>query len=986
MKNLVLRNKKIYERVDYMKKTHHNILRRYIALVIALFMVIQTVHISGLVSRAADVTITIQSSTGVVTIDDPSKTYYISGWPTTVSDNTAIVIDVGAGNTVNIMWGNTDIIRPLNGDGSTHGAVIQVRSGNAVFTPESDTTSCRFYAPLQQSVGSALSIAEGSTVTFKGGSYLLYGAQQSDGDAAIKGGKLILDDGAVVKAGKKIDGTKVEVKSGVLYCNISTSGETLDNSIELTQCIVGTGGEIVANEITLPAGATFTNEGTVNATVISAAEITNSGEIDSITNTSTFTNEGTISSLDNTSTGVAVNNGTISYVDNSGTFTNNNVVYYTLTNNGNATNTGEIRGTVNNNGEFKSMGTSPGTVYLTGGQYKMTYDCAITELNQNAGSVKLDKTQVNEMQMTGMTADKVHISDCSFGKLAGSDSDITVGGSSVYADTLDVANIKAESASTTIKIFDRYTNNHSGISEDIASGKIIVVVEPAAVLANEVLVVCEDVKYHGINMSGNLSSSFSENVTYDIGTGVSVSSQISNHKVNEDIMVTVTADDGYYLPDDYEVSFNFDVEATDHSPYESTDTVVMTGNKKCNATYSVSDGVGVYSNERSALTIVVPDATPKEAQPKPAVLAGALKLVGTTSQMEYAASPTASTWITCGDTETSVEPGLWYVRYKETYSNKAEEVLELEIIKKAYLVDIVGNGTVAKTVDTGEASQYCIENTPMVSVTYRALDGYYFPEDYTVEVGKGITVTRKDLHSITISGIPSEDVTVKLPDASRKFMALIVPSDVYTISATKGKNNYYITGVTVHAKDGYLVSKEADGKYTESVTFNETSDGETVYFMDTATGFTSPGIKIDGFLIDKKSPATSLQDGKTYYGKNKEITIEDEHLYSVTVNKENVEIVGNKATIELSSDGGEEEYEIIAKDYAGNETVIKVKVAAEWTKNKVIPIGEKVKLTTDKEYTLGEGNWNVEGDSTTYKGGNSFYIKEEGIYTFTKNE
>ena len=970
-----------------MKRTKRNIFRKYFAIVIALLMVIQTVHISGLVSRAADEEITITDSTTVVNITDSTKTYSITGTSSGDLVNSAIVIDVGAGNTVNVSMNSVIMQRK---DTFSNSAIIQVRSGNVVFSYSGDNS---FIAVQNSGIANAVSIAEGSTVTCttdsSSGCMTFVGATDDiSGKAAIKGGKLIVDSSAnvLVRGGKNakcFDGTDIEVVSGALHCEVGSEGA--GGQFDVTSCIVKSGGKIVADEITVPAGATFTNEGTVNATVISAAEITNSGEIDSVTNTSTFTNEGIVSSLDNTSTGVAVNNGIISYVDNSGTFTNNNVVYYTLTNNGNATNTGEIRGTVNNNGEFKSMGSSPGTLYLTGGQYKMTYDCAITELNQNAGSVKLDKTKVNDMQMTGMTADKVHISDCSFEKLAGSDSDITVGGSSVYADTLDVANIKAESASTTIKIFDRYTNNHSGISEDIASGKIIVVVEPAAVLANEVLVVCEDVKYHGINMSGNLSSSFSENVTYDIGTGVSVSSQISTHKVNEDIMVTVTADDGYYLPDDYEVSFNFDVEATDHSPYESTDTVVMTGNKKCNATYSVSDDVDAYSDERSALTIVVPGATPKASQPKPAVLAGTLKLVGTTSQMEYAASPTASTWITCGDTETAVEPGLWYVRYKETYSSKVGEVLELEV-KKAYLVDIVGNGTIAKTVDTGEASQYCIENTPMVSVTYRALDGYYFPEDYTVEVGKGITVTRKDLHSITISGIPSADVTVKLPDASRKFMALIVPSDVYTISATKGKNNYYITGVTVHAKDGYLVSKEADGKYTESVTFNETSDGETVYFMDTATGFTSPGIKIDGFLIDKKSPATSLQDGKTYYGKNKEITIEDEHLYSVTVNKENVEIVGNKATIELSSDGGEEEYEIIAKDYAGNETVIKVKVAAEWTKNKVIPIGEKVKLTTDKEYTLGEGNWNVEGDSTTYKGGNSFYIKEEGIYTFTKNE
>ena len=120
-----------------MKRTKRNIFRKYFAIVIALLMVIQTVHISGLVSRAADEEITITDSTTVVNITDSTKTYSITGTSSGDLVNSAIVIDVGAGNTVNVSMNSVIMQRK---DTFSNSAIIQVRSGNVVFSYSGDNS------------------------------------------------------------------------------------------------------------------------------------------------------------------------------------------------------------------------------------------------------------------------------------------------------------------------------------------------------------------------------------------------------------------------------------------------------------------------------------------------------------------------------------------------------------------------------------------------------------------------------------------------------------------------------------------------------------------------------------------------------------------------------------------------------------------------------------------------------------------------------
>ena len=104
------------------------------------------------------------------------------------------------------------------------------------------------------------------------------------------------------------------------------------------------------------------------------------------------------------------------------------------------------------------------------------------------------------------------------------------------------------------------------------------------------------------------------------------------------------------------------------------------------------------------------------------------------------------------------------------------------------------------------------------------------------------------------------------------------------------------------------------------------------------------------------------------------------------VNGEQVEFTDNKAVLTLSSNLGEETYDIVCIDIAGNTINKIIIVAADWMKDRTIPSGAKVRLTEDYSYQLGSGTWQVEGDSTTYAGDSTFYVNDDGEYTFTKIE
>lgn len=214
---------------------------------------------------------------------------------------------------------------------------------------------------------------------------------------------------------------------------------------------------------------------------------------------------------------------------------------------------------------------------------------------------------------------------------------------------------------------------------------------------------------------------------------------------------------------------------------------------------------------------------------------------------------------------------------------------------------------------------------------------------------------------------------------------LPVPSNPYTLSGNRGENNFYITPVRLVPAEGYLVSDTLNGEYKESIYFNASASSQKIYLKKIATGEMTDALVISDFLVDYYAPSINdVTNGETYYTDKMDVQVYDANLREVLVNGETSLLMGTNATLQLSANGGVEEYTISAKDYAGNTTEVTIIVAAAWTETGIIPEGEVVKLNKNTAYTLDAGNWNVSGDTTTYQGGNNFYVSGEGDYTFTK--
>lgn len=214
---------------------------------------------------------------------------------------------------------------------------------------------------------------------------------------------------------------------------------------------------------------------------------------------------------------------------------------------------------------------------------------------------------------------------------------------------------------------------------------------------------------------------------------------------------------------------------------------------------------------------------------------------------------------------------------------------------------------------------------------------------------------------------------------------LPTPERAYSLNGTQGEKEYYTSSVTVVPAEGYLIADALDGDYAEKLVLTQDMEAGQIYLKKQATGEKTDGIAREAVLIDQKVPAiTAVKDGETYYKDSVQVVISDKNLSRIQINDDNIVVKGTEMTFTLSSNHGSEDYQIIARDVAGNETKVSLTVAAPWMKKGIIPMGELIRLKSDRAYSFGDGTWQVEGDTTSYAGGRSFYVKKDGEYTFTK--
>ena len=84
-----------------------------------------------------------------------------------------------------------------------------------------------------------------------------------------------------------------------------------------------------------------------------------------------------------------------------------------------------------------------------------------------------------------------------------------------------------------------------------------------------------------------------------------------------------------------------------------------------------------------------------------------------------------------------------------------------------YTVTVTPADHMTRKTDSGLETQSGLTGA-MTNVVYKAEEGYYFPEGYSVQGKNSITVTRNDDSQITVSGTPTADTVIQLTAPTEK--------------------------------------------------------------------------------------------------------------------------------------------------------------------------------------------------------------------------
>lgn len=142
----------------------------------------------------------------------------------------------------------------------------------------------------------------------------------------------------------------------------------------------------------------------------------------------------------------------------------------------------------------------------------------------------------------------------------------------------------------------------------------------------------------------------------------------------------------------------------------------------------------------------------------------------------------------------------------------------------------------------------------------------------------------------------------------------------YTVDGKVSDTGWYTSDITIRPKEGYVLLEKEEGKPQESITLNKDTDcGETAFYvMNPSTG----EIYYKSLFEYKKDSVIPSIEGierdATYEANSREVTIQDAHLSSVTVNGKTQKVENGKARIQLTADQETMVYVVVATDCAGN--------------------------------------------------------------------
>lgn len=542
--------------------------------------------------------------------------------------------------------------------------------------------------------------------------------------------------------------------------------------------------------------------------------------------------------------------------------------------------------------------------------------------------------------------------------------DLVVSGSheiSQLKGTVNVSGSGMLTVSGALQLEKGYTGEKLGVTKDTA----LTVKDGYTVQVNykdHVYSISSATEQKITDLAGNTVSTVMDDATAATMT-VETPFTSETYMYGEQAVAVYLAKDDYYFPEDYQATVTGGSGTLD---------ITRVNAKEIKLAYTFAD-------EKKDIQISLPAANARGTQDAPAGLDGGVKKVtGVTEDMEYAVSETSDTWTqVTGITDSgmlAMEPGTWYFRYKETDEKKVSAATK--VIVKGEGVASVEQGDVNYGTKPDPKAETSTNTEKTAVIEYKEASSDDTAYSQTVPTAVGNYTVRA-----TFAETEAYGEAVATTDFSIKYLE--TPEPPYTLVGTKGENGYYTSNVVVKPAKGYMISTELNGTYVESLTIQNSQSG-TVFYLRNASGERTGALRLETIKIKKQTPKLSLENGKTYYGDSQKLVIQDDYLSQVYVNGVLQNLDGTEFVLQLGSNNGKKKYEITAVDVAGNKKTILVTVAAAWMKTGIIPEGVLVNLETGNGYKLGNGNWKVAGDSTSYSGGTEFYVKKDGSYTFGK--
>lgn len=605
--------------------------------------------------------------------------------------------------------------------------------------------------------------------------------------------------------------------------------------------------------------------------------------------------------------------------------------------------------------------TNSGTINTLNVKNLGYFDSTAT-VNMNAGTI----SSLNVMNYTGLNPIINYAGGTITSLIAEgtNGADLVVSGSheiSQLKGTVNVSGSGMLTVSGALQLEKGYTGEKLGVTKDTA----LTVKDGYTVQVNykdHVYSISSATEQKITDLAGNTVSTVMDDAAAATMT-VETPFTSETYMYGEQAVAVYLAKDDYYFPEDYQATVTVGSGTLDITRVDA---------KKINLAYTFKD-------ENTGVEISLPAATAKTTQDAPTGLTGGIeKVTGVTTAMEYAGSKTSDTWTqVTGITDSgtlAMERGTWYFRYKETDEKKASAATK--VIVKGEGVASVEQGDVnygTKPEPKAETSTN-IGKTAVIEYKEATSDDTTYSQTVPTAVGN---------YTVRATFAETDDYGEAVATTDFSIRYLETPEPPYTLVGTKGENGYYTSNVVVKPAKGYMISTELNGTYVESLTIQNSQSG-TVFYLRNASGERTGALRLETIKIKKQTPKLSLENGKTYYGDSVDLVIKDACLEQVYLNGVLQNLDGTEIVLQLGSNNGKKKYEITAVDVAGNKKTILVTVAAAWMKTGIIPEGVLVNLETGNGYKLGNGNWKVAGDSTSYSGGTEFYVKKDGSYTFGK--